>query len=63
MLFFRYSGPPYLAGYILSNIDNFVQDQTYQPSQDSLAVIDTVLYVMEPAVGLVFFFLFDSFTI
>jgi hypothetical protein len=50
---------PYLAGYIVSNIDGFVlgSELLAKPGLLPKPVIDTVLYVMEPAVGLVFFFL------
>jgi hypothetical protein len=44
---------PYLAGNIVSNLDGFVLEAGLLPKP----VVDTALHVMEPAVGLVFFFL------
>jgi hypothetical protein len=49
---------PYLAGNIVSNIDSFVLgSELLKPGLLPKPVIDTALYIMEPAVGLVFFFL------
>jgi hypothetical protein len=49
---------PYLAGIIVSNIDGFVLGSDLQkPGLLPKPVVDTALQVMEPAVGLVFFFL------
>jgi hypothetical protein len=51
--------PKYLGGYIVSNIEGFAlgSELLAKPGLLPKPVIDTVLYVMEPAVGLVFFFL------